>query len=597
MVAYKAPLKDIDFILNDVLDYPSHYGNLKGCEEVTTDLTSAITEEAAKFAENVLAPLNAVGDEEGCKWSPEGVTTPKGFKEAYKQYVEAGWPLLSAPEEYGGQGLPDSLNLVLSEMVSSANVSWSGYTGLSHGAIKTLLSHGSEEQKATYLPNLVSGEWTGTMCLTESHCGSDLGQLKTKAVPNDDGSYSLSGTKIFISCGEHDVADNIIHIVLARLPDSPSGTAGISLFVVPKCSVNSDGELGDRNAVNCGSIEKKMGVHGFVTCVMNFDGAKGYLIGKPHRGMEAMFTFMNDARLSTALQGLVHSEIAYQGAVPYAKERLAMRSLSGPKNPDGPADPIIVHPDVRRMLYTIKSFSEASRTFIYFVAQQLDIAHRGESAEEKQKAEQLLALLTPICKGFITEIGCEAAHHGVQVYGGHGYIREWGMEQNQRDSRISTLYEGTTGIQALDLIGRKVLGSQGKLLTNFTDIINEFCESQKDNSSMQEFLEPLQAACATWLKTSHKIGIAASSNPEEVGAASVDFLMMSGYISLAFFWAKIANEAQEKLENGSDDKEFFTSKVHTARFYYQRILPRIETLKATIAAGAGSLMDMPADGF
>ena len=435
------------------------------------------------------------------------------------------------------------------------------------------------------------------MCLTESHCGSDLGQLKTKAVPNDDGSYSLSGTKIFISCGEHDVADNIIHIVLARLPDSPSGTAGISLFVVPKCSVNSDGELGDRNAVNCGSIEKKMGVHGFVTCVMNFDGAKGYLIGKPHRGMEAMFTFMNDARLSTALQGLVHSEIAYQGAVPYAKERLAMRSLSGPKNPDGPADPIIVHPDVRRMLYTIKSFSEASRTFIYFVAQQLDIAHRGESAEEKQKAEQLLALLTPICKGFITEIGCEAAHHGVQVYGGHGYIREWGMEQNQRDSRISTLYEGTTGIQALDLIGRKVLGSQGKLLTNFTDIINEFCESQKDNSSMQEFLEPLQAACATWLKTSHKIGIAASSNPEEVGAASVDFLMMSGYISLAFFWAKIANEAQEKLENGSDDKEFFTSKVHTARFYYQRILPRIETLKATIAAGAGSLMDMPADGF
>jgi len=597
MTAYKAPLKDINFILNDVLDYPKHYSGLQSCEEVTTDLTSAITEEIAKFAEQVLAPLNAVGDEEGCQWSPEGVTTPKGFKEAYKQYVEAGWPLLSAPEEFGGQGLPDSLNLVASEMVSSANVSWSGYTGLSHGAIKTLLSHGSDKQKEVYLPNLVSGQWTGTMCLTESHCGSDLGQLKTKATPNDDGSYSLSGTKIFISCGEHDVADNIIHIVLARLPDSPSGTAGISLFVVPKFHVDDDGEMGERNSVSCGSIEKKMGVHAFVTCVMNFEGASGYLIGQPHKGMEAMFTFMNDARLSTAIQGLVHSEIAYQGAVPYAKERLAMRSLSGPKNPDGPADPIIVHPDVRRMLYTIKSFSEGSRAFIYFVAQQLDIAHRGNSDEEKQKAEQLLALLTPICKGFITEIGCEAAHHGVQVYGGHGYIREWGMEQNQRDSRISTLYEGTTGIQALDLIGRKVLGSQGKLLTNFTNIISEFCEAHKDNNAMSEFLTPLQDACNTWLQTSHQIGIAASSNPEEIGAASVDFLMMSGYISLAFFWAKIANSAQEKLKNDESDNDYYTSKIHTARFYYQRILPRIETLSSTISAGSGCLMDMPADGF
>ena len=597
MPEYKAPLKEIDFIFNDVLDYPKHYSELQGCEEVTSDLTSAITEEAGKFAEQVLAPLNAVGDEEGCTWSPEGVTTPTGFKAAYEQYVEAGWPLLSAPEEFGGQALPDSLNLVISEMVSSANVSWSGYTGLSHGAIKTLLSHGSDELKQRYLPNLVSGKWTGTMCLTESHCGSDLGQLRTKAEPNDDGTYSISGTKIFISCGEHDVAENIIHIVLARLPDAPKGTSGISLFVVPKFNVDDEGVLGDRNSVSCGSIEKKMGIHGFVTCVMNFDKAAAYMIGKPNKGMEAMFTFMNDARLSTAMQGLVHSEVAYQGAVPYAKERLAMRSLSGPKNPDGAADPIIVHPDVRRMLYTIKSFAEGSRAFIYFVAQQLDIAHRAQSPEEKQRAEELLAFLTPICKGFITEIGCEAAHHGVQVYGGHGYIREWGMEQNQRDSRISTLYEGTTGIQALDLIGRKVLGSKGKLLGNFTAIIDEYCASLEGEEAMAEFTKPLQAASKTWLGVSHNVGINAAKNPEEIGAASVDYLMMSGYISLAFFWAKIARTAQLKLAEGSKDKEYYESKIHTARFYYQRILPRIETLQATISAGADSLMDMPESGF
>ncbi|MEP4891965.1 MAG: acyl-CoA dehydrogenase C-terminal domain-containing protein [Aliiglaciecola sp.] len=597
MPSYKAPLRDIQFVTNDLLNFSEHYKNLTTDVELDQQMQSAILEEAAKFSENVISPLNAVGDQHGCKWSADGVTTPPGFKAAYQQYCEGGWPSLAMPEQYGGQGLPESLNVMVSELVCSGSVAWSGYPGLREGAIKTLVSYGNENLKNTFLPNLVSGKWTGTMCLTESHCGTDLGQLKTKATPITDNEYSLSGTKIFISCGEHDMAENIVHIVLARLPDAPKGTAGISLFVVPKFLVNEDGSLGARNPVNCGSIEHKMGVHGFVTCVMNFDGAKGYLIGQPNKGLEAMFTFMNSARLTTALQGLVHSEVAYQGALPYAKERLAMRSLSGVKNPDGPADPIIVHPDVRRMLLTIKSFAEGFRAFAYYVAQQLDLSDHGQSEQQRSQAKNLLALLTPICKGFMTELGCEAAHHGVQVFGGHGYIKEWGMEQNQRDSRISTLYEGTTGIQALDLIGRKVLGSKGALLTNFSDIILAFCKSQESNPQMAEFIEPLKQSTIDWLNLANKIGKSATTDADELGAASVDFLMFSGYTILAYFWARMASVSLHKLESTTDDRDFYNSKINTARFYFQRILPRTATLKLTIQSGAQNLMAMDSEHF
>ncbi|GGD60565.1 acyl-CoA dehydrogenase C-terminal domain-containing protein [Lacimicrobium alkaliphilum] len=597
MPAYKAPLRDIRFVMDDLLGFSEHYKQLDSVTEVDDEVQTAIIEEAAKFSENVISPLNAVGDQAGCVWSAEGVTTPPGYKQAYQQYCEGGWPALAMPESYGGQGLPESMNIVLTELISSSCPAWSGYPGLREGAIKTLLNHGSNELKERFLPNLVSGQWTGTMCLTESHCGSDLGQLKTKAIPVCGNEYRLTGTKIFISCGEHDMAENIVHIVLARLPDAPAGSAGISLFVVPKLLVNDDQSLGGKNNVSCGSIEHKMGIHGFVTCVMNFDGATGYLIGKPNKGLQAMFTFMNSARLTTALQGLVHAEVAYQGAVPYAQERLAMRSLSGAKNPDGPADPIIVHPDVRRMLLTIKSFAEGFRAFAYYVAQQLDLSEHAKTEASREQAKQLLALLTPVCKGFMTELGCEAAHHGVQIFGGHGYIREWGMEQNQRDSRISTLYEGTTGIQALDLIGRKVLGSKGALLTNFSNIIFEFCQSQQANQPMQEFTQPLHETTTQWLELATSIGQSAARDPEEIGAASVDFLMFSGYTILAYFWARMAQVSMDKLETGAEDRDLYFSKISTARFFFQRLLPRTATLKQTIQSGAASLMEITPEQF
>jgi alkylation response protein AidB-like acyl-CoA dehydrogenase len=593
MPSYKTPLKDIQFVFNELLDYPTHYERLKGCAEASTDLVDAVMNEAAKFSEEVLSPLNRVGDQQGCTWTPDGVIAPQGFKEAYKQYVDNGWPLLSVPEALGGQGLPSSLSMAVTEAVSTANVSWSGYPGLSQGAIKTLIEHGTEWQRDYLLPKLVSGEWTGTMCLTESHCGSDLGQLRTRAVPNDDGSYGITGTKIFISSGDHDMADNIVHIVLARLPDAPAGTAGISLFAVPKFNVSDAGEIADRNGVKCGSIEHKMGIHGFATCVMNFDGAKGYLIGEPNKGLACMFTFMNHARLATGMQGLVHSEIAYQGAIPYAHDRLAMRSLSGPKNPDGPADPIIVHPDVRRLLLTIKAITEGCRALSYYTAQQLDLSEYGESEEVRKRAESLLALITPICKGFMTELGVEAASHGIQVFGGHGYISEWGMEQNLRDSRISTLYEGTTGIQALDLLGRKVLGSGGKLLQPLLAEISHYCEGLSANAQMQEFAAPLQEAVQSWQEVSMQAGTKAMENPEEVGAASVDYLMISGYTLFAYLWARMADVAQQQIGAGAGDEAFYQAKVHTARFYFQRLLPRIATHKATLGSGADNLMAMP----
>ncbi|MGJ3255920.1 MAG: acyl-CoA dehydrogenase family protein, partial [Alcanivorax sp.] len=467
MPDYKAPLRDMRFVLNEVLDLDAHYEGL-GLEEINSELLGAILEEGAKFAENELSPLNRSGDEEGCGFDNGEVTTPKGFKEAYAQYIEGGWPALSGDAEFGGQGLPNSAGIAMSEMVGSANWSWGMYPGLSHGAVCTVEEHGTDEQKQAYLPKLISGEWTGTMCLTEPACGSDLGILKSKAEPNADGSYSITGTKIFISAGEHDMAENIVHIVLARLPGAPKGTKGISLFIVPKFLTDGNGGIGERNAVSCGSIEHKMGIKASATCVMNFDGATGYLIGPENKGLNCMFTFMNTARLGTAIQGVAHAEVALQGGLSYAKERLAMRSLSGPKNPDGPADPIIVHPDVRRMLLTSKSFAEGGRALVYLCSQLGDKVKLAGSEEERKEADQLMAFLTPIAKAFLTEAGLESANHGVQIYGGHGFIREWGMEQNVRDARISTLYEGTTGIQALDLLGRKVLPTQGAYLRAFT---------------------------------------------------------------------------------------------------------------------------------
>ena len=593
MPAYKAPTRDLQFVLHDVLGVDELYASLPEFEEVSPDLIDAILEQGAKFCEDVLAPLNESGDEEGCQWSSEGVKTPAGFAEAYAQYVEGGWPSLAADIEYGGQGMPNTLGLCMSELTGTANWAWSMYPGLSHGAIKTLEEHGSEEQKQRYLTRLISGEWTGTMCLTEAHCGTDLGLLRTKAVRNADGSFSLHGTKIFISAGEHDMAENIVHIVIARIEGAPEGTKGISLFVVPKVNVNEDGSLGERNALHCASIESKMGIKASATCVMNFDGAKGYLIGPENRGLNCMFTFMNAARLGTAVQGLCHAELAYQGAFSYARERLAMRSLTGPKNPDGPADPILVHPDVRRMLLTQRAIAEGSRAFLFFLAMQGDIMRAGNE-EQAKRADNLMALLTPIAKAFVTELGFEAANHGVQVLGGHGYIREWGMEQIVRDARIALLYEGTTGVQAMDLIGRKVLGSGGKLLMDFTAIMDEFCQGEHPEQ-VAAYISTVQTLKDEWLTLSLSIGEKAMQNADEAGAASVDYLMYSGYVVLAYFWAQLASTAARLLDDPerAPDADFMRAKLMTAEFYFKRLLPRAQGHRLSIEGGAEPLMQMP----
>ncbi|HCM06479.1 MAG TPA: acyl-CoA dehydrogenase [Oceanospirillales bacterium] len=599
MPDYKAPLRDIKFVADELLDYPGHYASLPSYADVATpDMVDAIVTEGAKFCENVLAPLNRGGDIEGCVRSEDAsVKTPTGFKEAYRQYVDNGWASLSSDVEYGGQGLPESLGTIVSEMVGTANWSWGMYPGLSHGAKNTLEAWGTEEQKQAYLTQLITGEWTGTMCLTEPACGSDLGILKTKAEPNADGSYAISGTKIFISAGEHDMADNIVHIVLARLPGAPAGTKGISLFIVPKFNVNDDGSLGDRNAVTCGSLEHKMGIHGNATCVMNFDGAKGFLIGPENKGLNCMFTFMNTARIGTALQGVTAAEGSFQGALAYAKDRLAMRSLTGPKAPEKAADPIIVHPDVRKMLLTQKAFAEGGRALVLLTAKNADIVHKGETEEARKEADDMLGFLTPIAKAFLTETGFEAANHGVQVFGGHGFIAEWGMEQIVRDTRISMLYEGTTGIQALDLLGRKVLMTQGAALKQFTKLVHNFCKENAEDADMKEFVEPLAKLNKEWGDLTMKIGMSSMQNRDEVGSASVDYLMYSGYVTLAYLWAQMAKVAKTNLASGTTEEDFYGAKVKTARFYFQRILPRTASHAATMVAGADSLMDLDEEHF
>ena len=481
MLSYKAPLRDIRFVTQELLRFEDHYQTLPDCDEANHELIDSILDEMARFTEEVVAPLNAIGDQVGCELTDDGsVKTPPGFRDAYQSYIEAGWPTLDQPSAYGGQDLPMSIGLPVREMMGTANWSWSMYSGLSHGAMETINAHGSDEQKETFLGPLVSGEWTGTMCLTEAHCGTDLGLLKTKAEPALDGSYRITGSKIFISSGDHDLADNIVHIVLARVPGAPAGTKGISVFIVPKFIPDASGAAGERNGVTCGSLEHKMGIHGNATCELNFDGATGYLIGEENRGLHYMFTFMNFARLGTGIQGLAHSEFALQKSVAYSRDRLQMRSLTGPKNSEGPADPIIVHPDVRRMLLTQKAFTEGGRALIYFTGKHCDVAIKSNDPEARAAAEQALGILTPIVKAFLTEVGFESANLGLQCFGGHGYINEWGLEQNVRDARIGMLYEGTTGIQALDLLGRKVLGTRGKALEPITAAILEFCKHARN---------------------------------------------------------------------------------------------------------------------
>jgi|TARA_B110000879_G_scaffold70591_1_gene98616 hypothetical protein len=583
--------------MHEVLAMSDHYKTLQGNEDIDVQTIDAILEEASKFAENVLAPINASGDEQGCTWDDGHVTTPAGFKEAYARYVEGGWPSISHSPSVGGQGLPESLGTMINELSGTSNWSWSMYPGLSHGAMNTIETHGTDAQKTLYLLPLVEGRWTGTMCLTESHCGTDLGLLRTKAEPQADGSYAITGTKIFISAGEHDMVDNIVHIVLARLPGAPEGTKGISLFIVPKVNVNADGSLGERNQVKCGSLENKMGIHGNATCVMNFDGAKGYLIGPANKGLSCMFTFMNIARIGTAVQGLCSAEGAFQGALEYSKERLQMRSLAGPVEPEKPADPIIVHPDVRRMLLTAKAFAEGGRMLVYYLSQLNDTVTHNGTTDEAKEAEVLLSLLTPIAKAFMTETGLESANLGMQCFGGHGYIREYGMEQIVRDARISTIYEGTTGIQALDLLGRKVLMTQGQSLKAFTKKIHLFCKAEAGNEVMAEFIEPLMALNKEWGDLTMKVGMAALKDRNEVGAASVDYLMYSGYVTQAYLFARAAKVSQDALAKGAGDIDFYQAKLFTAQFFFSRLLPRTQTHATTMLAGAGTLQGLDQEHF
>ncbi|GAA0723430.1 acyl-CoA dehydrogenase C-terminal domain-containing protein [Dokdonella soli] len=591
MSRYSAPLADLRFALFDVLDVEKTYQRLPGCEAATRDLIDAVLEEAAKFTEQVLAPLNQSGDAEGCAFdaATHSVRTPKGFKDAFAKYVDGGWIGLTANEKFGGQGLPETIGAALKEMIDAANLSWGNYPMLSHGASSALEHHGEDWQREVFLKPLVAGTWTGTMCLTEPHCGTDLGLLKTKAEPAADGSWRISGTKIFITAGEHDFVDNILHLVLARLPDAPAGVKGISLFIVPKFKVGKDGKVRERNTLACGSLEHKMGIKGSATCVMNFDGAEGWLVGQPNKGLAAMFTMMNTARLAVGLQGLGLTERAYQNSLAYARERLQMRALSGAKFPDKPADPLIVHPDVRRMLLTQKAFAEGGRLLGLYAYVQEDLAKHSPDAAERERAEALVSFLTPIVKGLLTETAIQCTYDALQIFGGHGYIVEHGMEQLARDARITTLYEGTTQIQAIDLLGRKIMQLQGVGLKHFLAEVGAFCTDHGKDAALAEFVGPLATAAKAWGELTLELGKRATANPDEMGAAAWDYLFYSGYIALAYFWTRSVAAA----DSSSQSSDFRDAKRHTARFYFARILPRIHTHAAAMKSGAGNLLDMP----
>ncbi len=590
MPVYTPPIKDIEFILHDVLDM-DELSSLPGNEDFSAELADQILEEGGKLCEEVLFPLNHSGDLEGCTLENGVVRTPEGFKEAYQMFAENGWCGLACDPEYGGMGMPMMINTAMKEMICSANMSLGMYPGLSYGAYEALHKFGSDELKDLYLPKLVEGTWSGTMCLTEPHCGTDLGLIKTKADPNDDGSYNVTGTKIFISAGEHDLTENIVHLVLAKLPDAPEGVKGISLFIVPKFLPKDDG-VGERNGVACGSLEHKMGIKANATCVMNFDDAKGWLVGEPHKGLRAMFAMMNDARLGVAMQGLGIAEVAYQNGLAYAKDRLQMRSLTGVKAPDKPADPIIVHPDVRRMLLIGKAFTEGARALSYWIGLQSDIANKHENQKQRDKADDLVALMTPILKAYLTDMGSEVANLSVQVYGGHGYIHEWGVEQYVRDARIAQIYEGTNGIQALDLVGRKMPKDFGKLLRRFFHPVQDFINEHQANPDLQEFVFPLAKAFMKLQQSTAMVAQKGLKNPDEAGAASVDYLRQFALVSMAYMWCRMVIAAQKKMESGEGDKAFYESKVITARFFMTRMLPEADARFKMVLAGASPLMDL-----
>lgn len=597
MPAYSAPVQDTLFVLHDVLGY-ERYNNIPGFADASADLVEAILQEGAKLSENVLQPLNQSGDQEGCKRHDDGsVTTPAGFKDAYQQYREGGWLGLAAPVEFGGQGLPYTLHNAVGEYMASANMALMMYPGLTQGAIAALVIHGTDEQKAKWLPNMVEGSWTGTMNLTEPHCGTDLGLLRTKAVPQGDGSYKISGQKIFISAGEHDMSDNIIHLVLARIEGAPEGVKGISLFIVPKLMVGDDGVPDEANGVSCGSIEEKMGIHANSTCVMNYDEATGYLLGEENKGLKAMFTMMNEARLGVALQGLSISEVAYQNAAAYAQERLQGRALSGPQAPDKKADPIIVHPDIRRILMTIRAFNEAGRALVLHTSLQSDIAHRADDEKQRELADDQTGLLTPVLKGVLTDRGFDHAVMAQQVFGGHGYIEEWGMSQFVRDARIAMIYEGANGIQALDLVGRKLGANGGRAVMAFFKEVGDFCEEHRDDEKMtahtkalKKGLNDLQGS-AMWFMQN------AMAKPDNAGAGSTDFMHMFGLVAFGYMWAKMAKAAQDRLAAGAENADFYETKDALARFYFERIMPETVLLRERLEAGADSLMALPAEAF